>query len=385
MLDRFENGRGFECNSESAAPVTTGVRDLGLAPGNQGGMWVLPMFSAEVPMQISQGDSKKSSLADFMLLAHKKGIRIPDSIYTTTTEVLTQQFSGYAKEQLKDLSIELPLDVSIDVVDSRIELAGHATERQQKVFQLKGPVERLNALAPGLGWFISETISHSHRVGLPTYEPNRVASCVQQIWFDAQTDREVAAEVHGIEEADVTDEDIEQARNERTFMPSDLLASVDGHKNLLSWSQSEEERAATRSMRPPDVRACLDKLSLTDSDRSLVQSALAFLDSIDVKKRNSLIAPNGWFEHEEELLCQGMEPVGSLAFIVWEDSEVTFEAVNHYEEYVMNGEGALTQVVGIRVELDEPKSWAPFIDAFKLYIKRYAAFSKFIGALPEET
>lgn len=385
MLDRYEHGREFECDPESASLVTTSVRNLGVvAQGNQGGMWVLPTFSPEIPLEISRADAEASNLADFILLAHKKGIRIPDSIYTTTSELMTQQFANYARSQVKNVRVELPLDVSIVAVDKKIEFAANATDRFQGIYQLKDSVERLNAASPGLGWFITDTIRKGHGVGLTTYDPCRIANCVQLIWFDSETDQEAAAEVLDIDEKNVTEAHIEQARDERTFMPSDFLASVGGHKHLLSWSQTKKEKAACRSMSASRVRACIHKLKLVEADRALVMAALEFHDSIKVRKANAAIAPNGWFEHENLHEFECLDALGSLAFIVWDDSEFAREAITHYEEYAMNGEGSHSQLVGLFVELDEPASWGPFIDAYKLYIKRYAAFSNFIGALPEE-
>lgn len=347
-------------------------------------MWVLPTFSPEIPLELSRADAEAINLADFILLAHKKGIRIPDSIYTTTSELMTQQFANYARSQVKNVKVELPLDLSILAIDKKIEFAANATDRFQGIYQLKDPVERLNAASPGLGWFITDTIGKGHAVGLTTYDPRRIASCVQLIWFDSETDHEAAAEFLDMDEKDITDQHIEDARNERTFMPSDFLASVGGHKHLLSWSQTKTEQKASRSMSASQVRACIHKLNLVDADRALVMYALEFHDSIKVRKADAAISPNGWFEHEDLPEFECMDAIGSLAFIVWDDSEFAREAISHYEEYVMCGEGSHTQLVGLFVELDEPASWGPFIDAYKLYIKRYAAFSNFIGALPEE-
>ena len=125
MLDRYENGRGFESDQASTSFVPTGIRNLGIAQGNQGGMWVLPTISPEIPLEIKRADAQASSLANFMLLAHKKGIRIPDSIFTTTCEAMTQQFANYARSQVKNVRVELPLDVSIVAVDKKIEFAAN--------------------------------------------------------------------------------------------------------------------------------------------------------------------------------------------------------------------------------------------------------------------
>lgn len=384
MLDRCENGREFEVDSASPSFVPTGIRNLGIE-GNQGGMWVLPTFSPEIPLEIKRTDADTSSLAKFMLLAHEKGIAIPDSIYTTTTEAMTQQFASYAKSQVRNLTVALPMDVTLTVFDQKIELGGHATDRMQGVYQLKEPIERLNVASPGLGWFITGLIANGHSVGMTTYDPSRIASCVSHVWFYAETDLEMAAEAIGIDEEHVTAEQLEEVRNEHTFMPSDFLQCYGGHKNLLSWSQTEDEKAASCAMSVSEVRSCIHKLNLVDEDRALVMAALKFHDLIMGKEADDAVAPKGWFEHElDENQHNELESIGSLAFVVWDDSDFAYEAINHYEEYAMNGEGSTSQIVGLNVELDEPASWDRLIDAYKLYIERYAAFSTFIGLLPKE-
>jgi PRTRC genetic system protein F len=325
-----------------------------------------------------------STVASFMLLAHKKGIRIPDAVFTTTIEAMNSQFASYAQAQVKALAYQLPLDISLSVFDGKIELAGHATSRCQDIFKLKEPVERLNAASPGLGWFINWLIARGHSVGMTTYDPCRVASCIGYCWFHAESDLEYVAEfVEAESEEDVTAEQMEQVRNEHNFMPSDVLNSYGGHKNLLCWYQTEDEIKASRPLTISEVRACLDGLVLIDKDRELVESALKFHDLLIEKKGKKSVAPQGWFEHEDNREYE-LESIGSMAFVVWSESDLATEAVSHYEQNAQSGEGVTDQIVSLSVELDEPTTWARLIDAYKLYIARYMAFSTFIGFLPKE-
>lgn len=382
MLDRFENGRGFDGDQASASFAPTGIRNLGIAQGNQGGVWVLPAFSPEVPMEIKQADAHTSSLAKFLLLAHKKGIKLPKSKYTTTSDAMTSQFAAYTATHTSHLPTQLPLALTLTVGDGKIELEGWA-QGDLDIYKLKKPIERLNDVLPGLGWFISDTIAKGHCKGMSTYDPSRVSSLIEHVWFHAQTDIEMAAEVLGLDEDpdEIDEETMEEARQERGVMPSNILESFGGHKNLLNWTQTNAERSACVSLNSKQVRAAKHLFDLlVEEDRTLVLAALEMCDLAE-SKVDEKVAPQGWFIHEDD--GYGLEFIGAMAFVVWDDADITCEAVQHYEEYAMNGEGCSEQILGLRIELDEPASWGPFIDAYKLLIKRYAAFSKLLGALPK--
>ena len=381
MLDRFENGREFDGDQASASFAPTGIRNLGIAQGNQGGVWVLPAFSPEVPMEIRQADAHASSLARFLLLAHKKGIKLPESKYTTTSEAMTSQFSAYALAHTSHLPEKLPLGLTLTVADGQIELAGWA-QGHLDIYKLKKPIERLNAVLPGLGWFISDTIGNGHSKGMSTYDPSRISSLIEHVWFYAQTDTEMVAEVLGQDEDpdEIDEENMERARQERGVMPSNVLESFGGHKNLLNWNQTKAERSACASLNAKQVKAAVKALELLVDDRTLLLAALEMCD-LAKSKADKMVAPQGWFIHEDD--GYGLDSIGAMAFVVWDDAEITCEAVQHYEEFAMNGDGCSEQILGLRIELDEPASWEPFINAYKLLIKRYAAFSKLIGALPK--
>lgn len=345
-------------------------------------MWALPAFSPAVPLEVSKRDSAASALARFMLLAHKKGIQLPTSNFTTTIGALAGQFAGYAKTLLKKSSAQLPLNIDICVEDGKIKLGAYA-QGYLDTYCLKPVVERLNAARPGLGWFVTETIAQGHRVGLSTYDPSRVISCAELLWSGAETDEAMASELLQIEESDLTADDIEAAADEHFIMPSKLLADFGGHKNLIGWSQSPAERQATKALSATRVRASLRELCLQAEDCELLNAALKFHDLTRNMKADMRAAPEGWFQHQAEQE-QYEEEIGALAFIVWDDPGLTHEIVSDYEQYGMNGEGCTTQMVGLLVDLDEPANWGTFIDAYKLYTQRYAAYSQFIGNLPRK-
>ncbi len=348
--------------------------------GDQGGMWALPTFSNEIPLEIRRADAEVSGLADFLLLAHRKGIKIPDSEFTSIPEVMAAQFSNYASNVVKALKLQLPLSVEIAVTDRKIKLIASA-DSHLDVFQLKEPVERLNAALPDLGWYVTEMIAYGHSVGLTTYEPSRVADMIGQMWFqEAHTDNEFAAEFLGIEESAVSDEDIEVSRNECTHLPSDALKAFGGHHHLLGWKNTENP-VVIRRFKASEVRSKLPHIELSVEDHEVVMAALE-CDKLFTRGRNDSVAPGGWCAGIEDEESYGVEQIGALAFVVWDNPEMTLEAANHFEEYAMNGEGCHEQMMALTVELDEPSTWPRLLDAYKLYIKRYAAFSKLLGALP---
>ena len=343
-------------------------------------MWALPAFSPEVPLEISQADAQASALAKFMLLAHQRGIKLPVSNFTTTSDAMAAQFAAYALEHTSRLFEKLPLQLTLTVADGQIELAGWA-QSNLDIYKLKDPIERLNAALPGLGWYISKSIARGHQMGMATYDPSRAASMVEHIWFESQTDIEMASEVLGIAEEEVDADAMERALQERGgVMPSGVLASFGGHKNLLGWSMTDDERADCPSLDESQVKAAVQSLDLRADDRELLMAALEVSELAHCKADKKL-APEGWFVHENE--GDGQVDIGALAFVVWDNQDLTCELVQHYEEYAMSGEGGSEQLLCLRIELDEPASWKRFIEAYKLLIKRYAAFSKLLGALPK--
>jgi PRTRC genetic system protein F len=345
-------------------------------------MWVLPAISPDVPLEVSRGDCATSALARFMLLAHKKGVRLPTSIFTTTMDALTEQFGGYATKTIKADAVHLPLDVDICLHDGTITFEAHANNHLD-VYKLRPAVERLNAARPGLGWFIPDAVGLGHRVGLSTYDPSRtIGSCFGR-WFEAESDIEMASQAMEIDESAVTAADIEAAREQYGSMPSDILEAFGGHKNLIGWSQTAAERQATKALTAAQARACLSEIKLLQSDRNLVDAALSFVSSVSNKKTDARVAPNGWdHENDEE---DYSDQIGALAFVIWDEEDIPLELIGDYEQQAQGGDGCTTRMARINVELDEPAQWGNFIDAYKLYINRYAAFSNFIGQLPKGT
>lgn len=345
-------------------------------------MWALPALSPAVPLEVSKRQTGASGLASFMLLAHRMGIHLPTSKFTTTMDAMTRQFAGYATEKLQENQVQLPLVVELNVLDGFIRMAAHAVGSLD-CYYLKPVVERLNQKMAGLGWFVASKVAESHRIGLSTYDPGRIVSVAQQIWGLADSDEEMAAEMHQIDVDEVTADQLEGLADECRVLPSAVLNEFGGHKNLIGFSQSPVEIQATRPMTARNVRAFMKSMNLSHEDSELMNAVLEFDSLISRKKLEAHAAPQGWrsFESEQE---EYEEEIGALAFVVWDETDLAFEIVSDYEQYAMSGEGCTTQLAGLKVDLEAPETWKVFITAYKLYIARYAAFSKFIGRLPKK-
>lgn len=350
---------------QTDTPATIGVRHLGL--NLNGGMWALPAFSPAIQTSNLDVSAGGKLLAGFALAAHSQGLPLPEQPYTTLLDALKAQFTNYLRQVAGDSEL-LPMSLHLVLEDQTLQMIG-SPEQHLPLVKLREVVEEINALHPDLGWYIPETIAMSHGVGMPVYDPCRMSSFAEYMWFGgAQTDEEMAAEVLCEE---ITEENRElllaQLHEEHAFTPSTWSTSMGGNAKLWHCAVPGRTDYFVRKLR----KAIRDE-RLSEKARTALQHAL------DLNRLLQRQQPHG-FGFNRDLPEEG-EQIGALAFVVWDDTELPNELVSHFESSAYECE-AHEETLHRNFDLQDREQWPHIIAAFKAYVGQFVAFSKLLRVL----
>ena len=229
------------------------------------------------------------------------------------------------------------LDFLLDVEEDKIKLVLHAQDSLE-VVELRGLIERLEAFAKGLGWFVYDVVSKAGGK-YPVYDDSALRFFCELLWFDPDlSDTEYAEEqleMNGEGRNDRTDDEI---INELTagYRPSHLREAYGEHDWMLGTHIFKDGKCvqAHKKPRPMTLRAVkqLLHLEMPADLREVVIDALALRKQVMRKSQtvhSSRHCPEGSDDY------QGA-PYGASCIAVWNWTMFAAELIGHFEEYEMS-------------------------------------------------
>lgn len=311
------------------------------------GIFTLPKFDSGVPPVITRSGLRSTLLARFARAAERVGVPLPDGTFESPEKVLAAQW----QQMMQRLGItsthatHLAGHLRIDVDDERLYVWNVAAQNLN-AYRAKPVVERLEAAAPGLGWFVYRCIHDGHGHGLSLYdfarssydglpyELQEISTFTDDAYavylfrehgFDLDEDGELTADAESDGEEDfdppMTSELVEKIRARvGGWWPSTILEEVEGHAHLLEMQGVNCPRPKTMSL--PAVRRWL-KLNPEHADAALVSLAAQLQAAFNADSRK--VFESG-YAHDLEIKL-----IGAPAFICWDSMELLFEMVEHME------------------------------------------------------
>lgn len=342
----------------------------------QGGAWCLPAFHADIPVAIRAAEIgvAEKAYAGFALQAHADGVCLPGGRFTTISEAIKKQWHGWIQDSLKDHVSPLNMCMLIHGTDETITVT-ISVPGNLEILKMKPLVEALNDAHPGLGWWAAELAHNAKRDNYPIYTLEGIAD-----FFCSDNS------------TDFTDKDFAEALNEREgekksfeerrashdgHWPSDLIEAADGHswlfrqrryveKTKKSIAIGKKPRIATND----DAKAFLSRKDLDHSLIAPVQAFLALNEELSRKDSNLVGCSNGEESDYEP------EKLGASCLLVWNDSDLPFEVIGHYEKYLQDtGEYSEVDIAFSADALSE-QDLAKLTQSIKDFVARHCAISK---------
>lgn len=361
LLSPFDGG-DYQVLEEPASGAITGIRDLGLS-ASPVGLWSIPEIDSNVPLSLVPDSVDLQILAQFSQQLDAQGVKLACDKFTTLPAAIAQQILN--TPQLRKLApkTRLPLRTCLTVEtegeERYIYIRGLA-DSNLDVYLLKEPVERLNAVQEGIGWYLAEACAQSHSANLRLYEPCFIGAGAEMTYLcGASTDEEFAA-MNCYQEA--TDQDLKDFLNEQHITFTSLAAAFGGHPHLLSQGPS------------PNTPTRINWDALDSKDAELLKAAKRFISR--TKAVSKITAP---FSHREE--CGDF---GALGFVVWFDTDLALEVIDAIErDCYESGEGEEV-IFELRTPLNDPQTWAGFITSYIAQMALYADLCNFLRHLPKK-
>ena len=314
------------------------------------------------------------------LAAHAVGVALPDDEFTTTESTLSAQLKNYTSSQIKGEDY-LCMHVGVRVEQDRLTLHVESGDFIN-TFAVGPVVDRLNAFSEGLGWFVFDTL-HTRSSTVPIYQIPDIADFVEMMWFDPSlTDDQVvqvAKDEWGEEEL-TPDGFFERSGG---YRPSDLLKMVDGHRWMIRPAAfSDKKRTWIRSKRPKSMSAAAAKKLLRsevpDDIRNVVKEALDLSAALASKACEIKPMPPGG---ESEGDSEPRGSYGASCVLVWDQPDLAWEVLEHYETSEMEGDGDNTHLV-LYADPSNETEVRTLVKSFQAIVRRHAAFNNLLKHFP---
>lgn len=336
------------------------------------GTFVLPNISSEVPLVIGGESITHQSLAKFSLAAEKFGFELPGGDSRKLEDIVQLQLQGWLDKQIglnaRKCLRGKPL---IAVSTSEIEFFMQSVSNLE-LLKMKPVIEAIEAKVPGMGWYVVDVIERSHGRGISLYSPLSMSHHSYYYFNGSESDEEFVREMRAQEgEDDPSDEDlaelIEQAKNDYGYLPSAVLESVDGHAHLLGWS-SPSGKQSRKNLKMKQVSAMLKSADLPDALKQCVSDAIA-LDRIYSKDKGVYC----WDNSNDE------DQIGAACFIAWNDAEMLFELVGHFEEDSYNNGTAIECLCRLKVGTGAtPAEFEQMVRLMRAYFNQWNALGNLL-------
>lgn len=342
------------------------------------GSFLIPAIDPEIPVSISQSRRRQQVLARLAKATAAKGFPLPQGTYTSIEDVIREQWTQLLKGCLQsDVFANAPAAPTVVVTDDHLQVVIGSVS-QLSLYRLKPVVEKLEAAAPGLGWFVHKVLESASYHGHELYDMRMVAYLLDMHHSDMDefTDEAYARAVLAYEgeiypKGPIPPEVIEGLREQYSFWPSALLEAVDGHAHLLHWGAKNKSEIMSASA----ARKWLSSHKRS-SHAPVVSTALQLYRAFKKDKDRAFV----WNGGEDET-----ETVGALGFVAWNDPGTLLEAVQHHEEMVLNAGQCEEAFARCRLPLDENLTDAhlrKFVSVSVDYFNRWGLLAKLLSHFP---
>jgi PRTRC genetic system protein F len=305
-------------------------------PAATGGLYI-PTIDEAVPVRFCKDLQRSQALARFAKASECAGVPLPSGSFLNIEQVVAEQWTQF-------LASNYPLGIfdglagapSLGVSDDRLEIVINA-ESRLNAFQLKPVVETLEAAERGLGWFVESVLSSASCHGHQMYDMSMATYMVEVFHHDLEefSDRGYAQSlmIQNSDEAvpklaDITQEMIDELKEQYSFWPNELLDDVGGHAHLLrQFNVPGEKKPKVMSARQA---AKWLKANPTHKLAGAVKAAIQLRKALDKDPLREFV----WHAHGYD---DDTETMGAMCFLCWDDPQLLFEAVSHYEQNQYNG------------------------------------------------
>ena len=298
------------------------------------GCLCLPVLDGAVPARLARERLRHRTLARFALAAACTGVPLPDGSFTGIEAVLAAQWNAFlARRDPAGSADALAGTPAVEIDDDALRIVIRA-QSHLNAHRLRPVIERLEAQAPGLGWFVEAVFTRCSAHGLQIYDM-RMASTMLEVFHEELeefTDEAYARAILQAQgdtadsEGPIAQDTLDALRTQYGFWPSELLAEVGGHGHLLApWHTQAATRpkamsahAVAQWLRRHGQHACA----------AVVRAALRLQRALARDADRAFV----WHAFDDET-----EPLGALCFLAWDRPRLLLEAVQHFEENQYNG------------------------------------------------
>lgn len=376
MLD-FTHSGTEERQGNAFAAIPERSRLLGLnATVPPIGYWALAQIDPEVPKCVTILRDDVPLMAEFALVAHEQGLKLPEGEFSGVTDSLEAQLSSAFESQPPGPGI-LGLDVNWAFKDRSVFLTV-APQSSLRGFTIGPTVKRLESMQAGLGYGLLNLIGAGHAIGLALYDPTRIwENATHWLYCCESTDREFFEHMGGEESEGKTFEEwLEQA----PLLPSQTSKCLWGSEAPYPLALSSEQILQWVGNAASD---CVDLKVLRDA----LTFHSATQDCIEAIQRCRSIKMDWDDEQPGHDYFVGNEPIGGSALLVWNDPdyEYAFEVIEHYERYVMECDDSSHYSLVLQADIDNKPETAAFIHATQAFGRAAQALNVVIGHFQEIT
>lgn len=374
----YDRTQGRERSDFVDAGVATsiGVQQvrLGLRPF-VGGAWCLPALNGEIPMVLEPGVSLiPQNTAAFSLEAHASGVRLPAGKFTDTQSTLLKQLKDYVAMTCgKEDPLELGVHVTVDGNEINLYISAVSGI---PVFRLRSVIEELNAFHDGLGWYVYDTIAAASADGYRMYLPKDIGNFAEYLWFGDESDDESYAERIREENGLDSSTTLQELRDDYSpVWPSDLVDAFNGNKWMLWGSKfSAKKKRMVPVPRPKAICAKTARTLLSSGIPKALEKVVEQTLSLNAElmKRTAL---HSKCSLDEEDGFHGSK-IGAACIVVWDETTMPLEVLQHYEEMEMNGGEATDLHLKFTANTLDPEQMTLLIQSFKDFVTRHAAISR---------
>lgn len=350
-------------------------------PAATGGLYI-PTIHEAVPVRFCKDLQRSQALARFAQAAECAGVPLPTGSFLNIEQVVAEQWTQFLTTNYpRGIFDGLAGAPALAVSDERLEIVINA-ESRLNAFQLKPIVEGLEAAAQGLGWFVESVLSSASCHGHQMYDMSMAAYMVDVFHCDLDefSDRGYARSlmVQNGDEAvpkleDITQEMIDELKEQYSFWPNELLADVGGHAHLLrQFNVPGEKKPKAMS-----VRQAAKWLKANPSHKlaGAVDAAIQLHKALQKDPLREFV----WNGHDDDT-----ETMGAMCFLCWDDPQLLFEAIAHFEQNQYNGGQAVEAFARRVADLAEAndEDLQDIAETTVEYFNRWALLGKLLSHFP---
>lgn len=349
-------------------------------PVRQHGTFVLPEIASDVPVILGSKHLPEMLLAKFSLAAERAGMQYPGGKYTNLEDVVAKQLQGWIEQNVSKDALELMAgSPSITASDSGLSFFMNA-ESSLRTFRLKPVVESLEAVKPGLGWFVSDVIASSSGKGMNVYGPSLIGCRAEGFFYGETSDEGLAraiASENGEQEPE-TDEEVKTVLQDNAenwpFYPSHVLEDVEGHAHLLGWD-AKDGKKRSQYLTVKSVQRALKKLDMAPNLRACVEQAVQLKLAYDRDKDHDY----AWCYDDDA------EPIGGVFFLAWDSPDILYEMVEHEETELLNGGTGTDCLMRLHISSDAVEGdFDQLARKIRVYFEMWSALGKLMRHFYEE-